>query len=214
MAGESDEATGAVRRRRGLGAPRCEACGLHVPLCVCTSLPRLDVRTRLTLVVHFKEARRPSNTGRLALACLRHGRQVVFGARDAPAPGPLWEAETTPALLFPAPEAIPLDRYVASATTPLTLIVPDGSWGQASRLRLRLPALAGVPCVGLPAGERARFRLRQQDEPDRLSTLEAIARALGILEGPAVRAALEHVLALYCERTARMRGRQGTTVHG
>jgi tRNA-uridine aminocarboxypropyltransferase len=195
-------------RRRGLGAARCEACGLHQPLCVCASLPRLAVRTHLTLVLHFKEARRPSNTGGLALACLEHGRQVVFGARDSEPPDLSWAAGTSPVLLFPAVDAVPLGDFAAAAPGPLMLVVPDGTWGQASRMRVRLPALAALPCVGLPAGEPARFRLRDRERPDQLSTLEAIARALGILEGPHVRAALEDVLALYARRTATMRGKQ------
>lgn len=179
-----------------------------MPLCVCASLPRLVVRTHLALVLHFKEARRPSNTGRLALACLEHGRQVVFGARGDELPEISWAAGTSPVVLFPAADAAPLCEVAAAAPGPLTLVVPDGTWGQASRMRVRLPALAGLPCASLPAGEPARFRLRDRERPDQLSTLESIARALGILEGPEVRAALEEVLALYARRTATMRGKQ------
>jgi DTW domain-containing protein YfiP len=55
--------------------------------------------------------------------------------------------------------------------------------------------------VRLPQGPPSTLRLRANPDPDRISTFEAIVRALGILEGAEVQAALEHVLALKIERT-------------
>jgi hypothetical protein len=61
--------------------------------------------------------------------------------------------------------------------------------------------------VPLPPEPAATARLRAQPDDARLPTLLAIARALGLLEGPAVRAALEQLFALLVERTLRLRGR-------
>ena len=58
----------------------------------------------------------------------------------------------------------------------------------------------------LPDGPPSSYRLRAIGLPGRLSTLEAIARALGVLEGPAPEAALERALRLVVERTLWTRG--------
>lgn len=175
-------------------------------LCVCGLLPAppLVTRTRVVLVLHREEVRKPTNTGRLALACLAGAQLVVRGERDQP-PAPLDLVGTRPLLLFPDDDATPLDR-IADDPRPTTLIVPDGTWRQAQRVRTRLPGLADVPCVTLPAGPPSRYRLRSEPRPGGLATAEAIARALGLLEGPAVQAAIERVFDAMVERTLWSRG--------
>jgi DTW domain-containing protein YfiP len=59
----------------------------------------------------------------------------------------------------------------------------------------------------LPAPAIAVDRLRNPGRPDRLATLEAVALALGILEGPAVRDALMRVYRIMTERTLWTNGR-------
>ncbi len=192
---------------------RCGTCGLHLKLCVCDTLPRLDTRTRVVIVRHWREGRRTSNTARLACACLPTCSVVTYGGPDAasslapPLPSSLWPAKTAAAVLFPSPDAVPFASWCAGVGAPVTLIVPDGTWGQTSRIRQRLVAQTGLPCVALPDGPPSAYRLRAIDRSSRLSTLEALARALAVLEGPAVGAALERVLAVVVDRTLWMRGR-------
>jgi DTW domain-containing protein YfiP len=62
--------------------------------------------------------------------------------------------------------------------------------------------------VRLPEGPTRRFELRKHPQAERLSTFEAIARALGILEGPEVQQELERILHLKVERTLDTRGRR------
>jgi len=56
---------------------------MHVPLCLCALWPRIAARTRLVLVPHFKEWRRSSNTGRVAVMTLRHAELALWGRRSA-----------------------------------------------------------------------------------------------------------------------------------
>jgi hypothetical protein len=58
----------------------------------------------------------------------------------------------------------------------------------------------------LPLEEPSVYRLRSEAHATGLATLEAIARAMGALEGPAVRQALERVLHAMVERTLWSRG--------
>lgn len=186
---------------------RCDRCRMHRSLCVCALMPALVTRTRVVLILHCFEDRKTTNTGRLAASCLVNSQVVLRGEARVPAPEPVVPASSS-AVLFPSNDAISLDELVASAGAgvPLTLVVPDGSWRQASRVRHRMPSLQGIPCVRLPPGPPSNYQLRHSGHADRISTLEAIARALGHLEGAAVQRALERPFRAMVERTLWARG--------
>ena len=188
---------------------RCPRCLLHERACSCARGPRLATRTRVVLVVHRDEIHKPTNSGLLAVASLLNSEAHVRGLRDGEAPALAFDAETQPLLLFPHADAEPIARFTASSR-PITLVVPDGTWRQAARVRRRVPGLAALPCVALPAEATASARIRAQPHDERLPTLVAIARALGILEGAAVRDALEDVFAALVERTLDRRGTRRT----
>lgn len=189
--------------RRNNPDHRCVACLLHRSLCLCADLPRLATRTRLVVVLHRDELRKPTNTGRLAARCLEGSEVVVRGNRtDAPFDAP---HDRQAVLLFPHDDAVPLDRLALDGR-PVTLVVPDGTWRQAGKMRQRMPGLASLACAALPAGAPTTYRLRGPHEGG-LATLEAIARALRVLEGEPVERALLRVFAMMVERTLWARGR-------
>jgi DTW domain-containing protein YfiP len=177
---------------------------MHGSLCVCSLIPRVETRTRLLLVIHRFEARKPSNTGRLAAECLPNSEVVVRGHADAPSTPLAIDPESQPVFLFPHEDAVPLADFVGSG--PVTLIVPDGTWRQAFKVRQRMPELRDVPCVSLPHDAPSIYRLRAEAHGHGLATIEAIARAMGILEGVHARRALEHVFRAMVERTLWSRG--------
>ena len=174
-------------------------------LCICELLPRLETRTRLVLFVHRFEEQRPSNTGRLAAECMTGSEVFVLGEPHRP-PAPFaCPPGTRPLLLYPGESAIPLDRLPLESQ-PITLVVPDGNWRRVKRIRTRVPGLSEITQVALPPGPPSNYRLRTDPRPERVSTLEAIARALGILEGPAVQAELERVFRIMVDRILWTRG--------
>lgn len=180
---------------------------MHRSLCVCALMPNLHTRTRIVLVLHCFEDRKTTNTGRLAASCLVNSEVIVRGEPGAAAPEPHLCADAS-AILFPSANSISLDELVASrpAGTPWTLVVPDGSWRQASRVLHRVPSLRGLPGVRLPPGPPSAYQLRHSGHLDRISTLEAVARALGYLEGPEVQRALERPFRAMVQRTLWARG--------
>lgn len=193
--------------RRDNAEVRCARCRMLPWLCVCALMPtpRQPTRTRLSLIIHKDEARKPTNTGQLAVACLANSEALVRGHADQPSPPWQTPTGTRALLLFPADDAVALDQLPPSPQ-PTTLIVPDGTWRQAQRVRTRVPGLRDVPCVVLPPGPPTRYRLRSESRPGGLATLEAIARAFAILEGPEVGAMLERVFDAVVERTLWSRG--------
>lgn len=203
--------------RRDNAHLRCPRCRMHGSLCLCPLIPRIETRTRLVLVIHRYEDRKPTNTGRLATECLVNSEVLVRGHEDRPSAPLALSPDTQPVFLFPREDAIPLAQFAASAR-PVTLIVPDGTWRQASKVRSRVPGLRDVPCVSIPPGERSTYRLRVDAHETGLATIEAIARAFGILEGEqgeTVQRALEWVFHAMVERTLWARGAmEGTDVTG
>ncbi len=201
--------------RRNNGARRCSRCRMHLSLCVCSLIPQIETRTRLLLVIHRIEDRKTTNTGRLAGECLVNSRVVIRGHAGAASP-PLGLPLDAPAvLLFPAPDAVPLDRFastLSSDSSPVTLVVPDGTWRQASKVRKRVPELRDMPCVTLPLDEKSSYRLRSEPHAYGLATFEAIARAFAILEGHWVKEALEAPFRAMVERTLWARGALETAV--
>lgn len=186
----------------------CGTCRMHATLCICALVPRLRPRTRVTLLVHHREARKPTNTGQLAARCLDRSTVEIFGQ-----PGRLIEPpivhDEVPLLLFPDHDALPITRY-ASCDRPIALFVPDGNWTQARKVRRRGPAFAAIPCVTLPDTGPTEYRLRAEPQRGGLATLEAIARALRILEGaagPEIEAAMLAVFRVMVERTLWFRGK-------
>src|SRR5579862_3098564 len=124
------------------------------PLCICSLLPqpRIATRTRLVLIIHRYEIRKPTNTGHLATECLANSETIVRGHEASPTPVFEITPGTQPLLLFPDDDATPLRQ--SSTLGPITLIVPDGNWRQASKVRHRVPGLRDIPCVSLPTGDR------------------------------------------------------------
>ncbi len=162
----------------------------------------------MVVVVHQLEAAKPTNTGTLAARCLQNSAVVYRGrAPDGTPvadPSPMVPDRAQGLVLFPDPEAQPLDAWRGRE---VTLIVPDGTWSQAARTRQRLPELSGLPCVALPPDLREVHRLRTSPRPGRLATLEAVAVALGIPEGPAVEEALMRVYRTMTDRALWTNGR-------
>jgi DTW domain-containing protein YfiP len=205
--------------RRSKPHLRCDACRLHLSLCICGLLPRLETRTRVVFVIHQLEAGKPTNTGLVAARCLPNsaivyrgrapGHDAEFPApRDLPpaAPNAIESAPGQRLILYPHPSATPLSEW-REHREPIVLLVPDGTWRQAARTRARLaPDPRAIPCVSLPASGDRR-RMRTPTAPARLATLEAVARALGILEGPEVESALLRVYRIMTERTLWSNGR-------
>ena len=181
----------------------CPACRLQGWLCVCAHAPRVASRTPVILIVHVHDLGRTSNTVRLLGLAIRNATVVCHGVFPDPAdPASVLPSGVTPVVLFPGHGAEPLTpELVASLPSPPALVVPDGNWRQASRMVKRLPLLAGAVKVALPTRAFAGAAVRRNSAGNRMSTYEAVAQALAVLEGEAVAAPL---LDFYRRATDRM----------
>ena len=187
----------------------CDDCGLASGLCICASSPELWTDTRVVILMHCRERQLTSNTARLACRALPHAEIRVRGERDKPTDmSGLKEPGRQPLLLYPSPDARPIgSELLESLPGPYLLIVPDGSWRQASRCVHREAALDGIPRVKLPPGPPSEYLLRREPNPEAVCTYEAIARALGEIEGSGIREQLEVFFRMKVERMLEARGK-------
>lgn len=186
----------------------CEGCSLHASRCICSKIPTLDLKTKVSLIVHHKELKRTTNTGRLAIRALKNSSMQVRGQdRGGLDLSHLLCSAYQSVLFFPAADAVELtSEWVKGIDKPIHLIVPDGNWRQASKVASRHPELSTLPRVMIRKPNLAKFHLRAETSEFGMSTLQAIAEALGVLEGPA---AFERMMDLYqakLEQTLKGRG--------
>ncbi|HMG54466.1 MAG TPA: tRNA-uridine aminocarboxypropyltransferase [Kofleriaceae bacterium] len=176
-------------------AARCPRCLLLLRVCLCAAIPSIATRTRIVIVRHHLEQFRSSNSGRLAHLALPNSEIVEHGGRFGPAALPALAGAW---LLFPEgePAAAP------PVPPPGALVVLDATWSQARRMYRKLAQLRGLPILRLPDAPMPSARLRESPAPGRVSTLEAIARALRLLEGDAAAEPLEALFALAVARAA------------
>jgi DTW domain-containing protein YfiP len=192
---------------RSKRAERCEHCRMHVARCICAFAPRLTLATRVVLVMHRREVAKPTATGPLALMTLANSELRVHGHQDRPVDlRDLVDGAHRLLALYPAEDARPLGAgFRGDDPRPVTLVVPDGSWRQASKAVRRLPGLDRAEAVTLPPGPPSRYRLRREPKEGGLATFEAIARVLGFLESPSVQAELEAFFERMVEATLATR---------
>jgi len=162
---------------------------------MCELIPQLDLTTRVVLVMHRREILTTTASGPLALAALPNSELFLHGVKDAPVDLRfLHSGERRVLLLYPSEDARPLSpELLAADPRPVTLVVPDGSWRQASRAARRIPGVELAERVTLPPDRPTEWGLRRETKAFGLATFEAIARALGILESADVRSELEAV---------------------
>jgi DTW domain-containing protein YfiP len=156
---------------------------------VCAAIPRVDTRTRVVIVRHHLERFRSSNSGRLAHLALPNSELVDYGGREPAQPALPRDGAW---LLFPEGA----EARVAPTPPPRALIVLDATWSQARRMYRKLEALRGLPTLRLPDDTPlAAARMRESPGAGRVSTLEAIAAALRLLEGDAAADPLDALFA-------------------
>ena len=195
-------------KRQSQTDERCESCGVSAAACLCDVVPRIELRTKVCLVIHHRELSRSSNTGLLAIRALVNSEVRVRGEqREALDLKELLTARYRSLLFYPSADAVELNEaLVLQDSRPIQLLVPDGTWRQARKINFRHPELRDLPKVKISTPNNSTFQLRAQSKPERMATLQAIAEGLGIIEGDGVRTELMKLYQMKIERTLKARG--------
>lgn len=163
--------------------PWCPACERPASHCLCSLIPQLESHTHVLVIQHPSEQRHPLNTARLLVRGLRNAELLVAERLPEESPwywrlqDPDWRTE----LLFPGADAALL-CVAAEDERPRRLVLLDGTWRKARKILYLNPVLQDLPHVALPPGLQSRYRVRKAPMEGALSTVEAGAAALTIIE--------------------------------
>ena len=155
--------------------------------------------TALLVLQHPLEVRNAKNSARLLHLCLP-GSQLAVGEAFDPdeLSSLLTDGGRTPVLLYPdtagdaslgmAPPP-PLDPALLADPfrLRLRLVVLDGTWRKSRKLLYVNPLLQRLPRLALHDVPSSTYLIRKAHAPHQLSTLEAVAHALGQIEGDTAR---------------------------
>lgn len=175
-----------MTRRRSKLEDRCSSCRVHKMYCYCNKLECFKNKTPVSIIMHFREQYLTTNTVNLAKIVLSNLQVIQRGKDPLIVENELKVSKSyTPLFLFPDEGAHTLDKKFMEKRKEekFHLIIPDGSWRQAKKIKRREDSLDKIESVVLPAVEGgSRYKLRKQSRVEGLCTYEALAYALGVLE--------------------------------
>ncbi len=177
----------------------CQGCRLEETRCICPQQPPISSLIEVLVIRHALEIHRSSGSARLIPLVISNASIIDIGKRGVAPPTEVSRGRT--ALLFPGgvpiSKAAPIDR----------LVVLDGSWGQARRMRYRLKCLSNLRTVTIPdSGRLPQKNLRKPRYAGELPTALALAQALKALGEPMAAAALQKVYTSLYDALKRDRG--------
>lgn len=189
----------------------CEKCFLIKRNCICAAVRSAfpvvngavrahSLKSRLEVLMHFKEWGRASNTGKLAPLALPNSSQVsIFGSETQQRNLVERLLCTRSAILYPCSTAIPISEFLkqqqqhyrlnddsdggeggdSGGRSEISICVLDATWCQSKAMNKSLPA--HIPRVHISSMVKAPslFLNRKQSEDKRkVSTIEAMVFAL------------------------------------
>lgn len=158
---------------------------------------------KISLLTHFKELPKPSNTGRLVLEVLGDAAEQIRWDRLTPPATLLEEIKAGGvALVYPGTPGEPASDLSGIRQ----VIIIDGTWHEARKIHQRSPYLQQVPRVTLQARRPSRYNLRKNQKEAGLCTAECVIEILRSIGNYAIADRLEERF-LACLKP--LRGNQG-----
>jgi hypothetical protein len=160
---------------------RCHACFKPLSHCLCELIEPVANRTHVTILQHPRERFHAIGTARIAALGLERARIVVPRDCFTRSLEERFACAPDTGVLFPAEGARELES-LEPEELPRALVVLDGTWSQARHLHRANPWLHDRPHYALRPASPTRYRIRKAPRAEYVSTLEAIVRALSVLE--------------------------------
>lgn len=163
------------------GRATCYVCFRPQSQCYCQALERVANRTEIIILQHPRERFHPIGTARIAALGLERVRVEVDSAgRFSEGREPFVLPPGT-GLLYPEAPFRDL-ASLTPAERPQHLLVLDGTWHHAHTLFRDVKGLRELPRYGFTPETPSQYRLRREPRAECVSTIEAIAQCLRLLE--------------------------------
>jgi DTW domain-containing protein len=133
------------------------------------------MQLKITLLTHFKEIPKKSNTGRLVLEVLGEAAEQIRWDRLNPSEELLEEISSGGvALVYPGVA----DEDTVDLSDVRQFIVIDSTWHEARKIHQRSPYLQQVRRVSLKPAGKSRYNLRKNQKESGLCTAECVIEIL------------------------------------
>lgn len=169
--------------------------------CFCASIPRVDNQTDVLVLRHLLETRKSTNTARIARLALAKMDILEWDSRTPPDAESWLKKHGNVWLAYPGETTADL-----ATSKPDGILILDGTWRQVRKLLRSNPWLFSLPRLSLPPPTHAGRRMRVSPVAEGRSTIEAIAAALTLLEGPEKGEPLESLHSVMVEQVLSARG--------
>jgi DTW domain-containing protein YfiP len=130
---------------------------------------------KITLLTHFKEFEKRSNTGRLVLDVLGSAAEQIRWDRMNP-PARLIEEIEAGGVALVYPGAVDEDDGDLRGITQFVII--DGTWHEARKIHQRSPYLQRIRRIALNRVEKSAYNLRKNQKESGLCTAECAIEVL------------------------------------
>jgi len=164
-----------------MSRPTCTFCHYPLKTCVCEAVSKIDCQTKIYVMQHPSEVKAAKNTIRLAQLCLPN--LAVFIGEE---PDSFKEIQNLPAentfLVYPDDNAVEIEKLSQKVPHKINLIILDGTWKKAYKLKMKNPWLSRFKTLTFANLPENQYVIRKAKRADSLSSLEAIAYSIEVLE--------------------------------
>lgn len=158
---------------------------------------------KITLLTHFKEFEKRSNTGRLVVDVLGSAAEQLRWDRMNPPAGLVEEIEAGGvALIYPGA----MDETGGDMTGIRQVILIDGTWHEARKIHQRSPYLQKIRRISLNTGAKSEYNLRKNQKESGLCTAECVIEVLRLAGNIAEAEQLQERFHAFIRPPGAMRG--------
>ncbi|PAJ74369.1 hypothetical protein CJF42_10725 [Pseudoalteromonas sp. NBT06-2] len=164
-----------------MSRPICKRCHYPIKTCVCNAVSKVNCQTKIYVMQHPSELKAAKNTVRLAQLCLP-SIEVFIGEE----PDDFKSIKNLPPentfLLYPDDNAVNIETLAQKDKQQINLIILDGTWKKAYKLKMKNPWLTHFKTLSFANLPENQYIIRKSKRSDSLSSLEAMAYSLEVLE--------------------------------
>lgn len=156
-------------------AVRCERCRFAPRWCICAAHREIPSPLGVDVLIHEREVRRPTSTGRLVTRVMAGSRQHVYHRERPPGREEIYRPGRELWILHPRGEAVPAGADLAQ----VQVLLLDANWSEAARMATHVAGWGRL--VRLPEAGASRNALRRQEQAGKYATVEALLFLLAAL---------------------------------
>ncbi len=162
----------------------CTRCERPLVTCICNLTCRIENHVQVWFLQHPSEQKQAKGSAMLANLSLQQSKILI--AEDFSAHEELQHVIDDPninvLLLYPDDSAKVAEPLVDSEAKKTIVLILDGTWKKAYKMYQLSKNLHGLEKITLPGEITSQYRIRKHHKATDLSSLEACAHALMMLE--------------------------------